>query len=471
MSFISLLFAFRTSSPCDHRYEPHRPRFKQLPLRAPTPAETEARGAHRCSTGDPQNDFKPRVRRRAHFKPGKKPQAHRGSGGGPLPQLPPFHSKADKPKHAPNPRFGFLLFPPPLPWRYLAAGMPLGEGGAAMGAGAGDFALPDEVLAALPRDPYEQLDLARRITALAVAGRVSGLEREAGRLRADAAEKDRENAELRERVALLDTALQETNARLRAALEDNIKLSKERDSLAQTSKKLARDLQKLESFKRHLMQSLRDDSSSPQETVDITTCDQPVASKASSCGDGGSIRHPMPNVLSESLDVGSSNREGTVTRPPIQKYALSSHITPRLTPEATPKILSTSTSPRRMSTTATPTPKLMSGATSPTRARIEGHMSMTPWYPSSKQSSAANSPPRGRPNPGRTPRIDGKEFFRQARSRLSYEQFGAFLANIKELNAHKQSREETLKKAEEIFGPDNKDLYLSFQGLLNRSMP
>lgn len=27
------------------------------------------------------------------------------------------------------------------------------------------------------------------------------------------------------------------------------------------------------------------------------------------------------------------------------------------------------------------------------------------------------------------------------RSRLSYEQFGAFLANIKELNAHKQSRE------------------------------
>ena len=88
--------------------------------------------------------------------------------------------------------------------------MPLGDGAA------GDFALPDELLAALPRDPYEQLDLARRITALAVAGRVSGLEREAGRLRAEAAAKDRENAELRERVALLDTALQETDARLHA---------------------------------------------------------------------------------------------------------------------------------------------------------------------------------------------------------------------------------------------------------------
>ncbi|KAL5219272.1 hypothetical protein ABZP36_019956 [Zizania latifolia] len=331
----------------------------------------------------------------------------------------------------------------------------------------GEFKLPDDVLAVLPRDPYEQLDLARRITALAVAGRATGLEREAARLREVAAEKDRENGELRERVSLLDRALQETNASLRAALEDNIKLSKERDSLAQTSKKLARDLQKLESFKSHLMQSLRDDSPSSQETVDITTCDQSVSSKVSSCGDGGSVSYTTINVLNGSVDVPRTVQE--VIKSPIQKYVLSSHITPRLTPEATPKILSTSASPRRMSTTATP--KLISGTTSPSKSRIEGYMSMTPWYPSSRQSSAANSPPRGCPNPGRPPRIDGKEFFRQARSRLSYEQFGAFLANIKELNAHKQSREDALKKAEEMFGPDNKDLYLSFQGLLNRSLP
>uniref|UniRef100_A0ACD5WBW8 Uncharacterized protein n=1 Tax=Avena sativa TaxID=4498 RepID=A0ACD5WBW8_AVESA len=341
--------------------------------------------------------------------------------------------------------------------------MPPSKGAAAGGLGVSEFSLPDDVLAVLPRDPYEQLDLARRITALAVAGRVTGLEREAARLREGAAEKDRENADLRERVALLDRALQETNARLRGALEDNIKLSKERDSLAQTSKKQARDLQKLESFKRHLMQSLRDDSSSPQETVDITTCDLSVSSKTSSCGDG-TISQSTTNQLNGSVDVGSTNR----ARPPVQKYALSSLMNQRLTPEATPNLMSTTASPRGMSTTATP--KMMSGATSPSRTRIEGHMSMTPWY-SSKQSTAANSPPRGRPNPGRTPRIDGKEFFRQARSRLSYEQFGAFLANIKELNAHKQSREETLKKAEEIFGPEGKDLYLSFQGLLNRSLP
>ena len=55
------------------------------------------------------------------------------------------------------------------------------------------------------------------------------------------------------------------------------------------------------------------------------------------------------------------------------------------------------------------------------------------------------------------------------RSQLSLEQFSAFLANIKELNAQRQSREETLRKAEEIFGTDNKDLFVSFQGLLNRN--
>nr|GFC99997.1 hypothetical protein [Tanacetum cinerariifolium] len=66
---------------------------------------------------------------------------------------------------------------------------------------------------------------------------------------------------------------------------------------------------------------------------------------------------------------------------------------------------------------------------------------MSSWYSSSQQSSAGNSPPHGPPIPGRANKIDGKEVFRQARSRLSYEQFSAFLANIKELNALRQSRE------------------------------
>lgn len=67
--------------------------------------------------------------------------------------------------------------------------------------------------------------------------------------------------------------------------------------------------------------------------------------------------------------------------------------------------------------------------------------------------------------------MDGKEFFRQARARLSYENFSQFLSNIKELNAHKQTRTETLERAKEIFGDDGGDLYVAFETLLVKHLP
>ncbi|CAL4973851.1 unnamed protein product [Urochloa decumbens] len=321
--------------------------------------------------------------------------------------------------------------------------------------------LPDAIAAALPPDPYEQLEVARKITAVAVAARASRLELEAARLRQRLADRDRVAAELADRAARLEQALRDADARLRAALDDNAKLAKERDSLAQTTKKLARDLAKLETFKRRLMQSLGDDNSPIQETVDIRTCEQSVA-KANSWNDGLANSHPVSSLSDGSAEAESVNQE--VTRPFEQKLTIT-HITPRLTSDPAPKLRTAATSPRRYSTAVSP--KLTSGATSP---RLEGHMAMLPWLPSSKMSSAANSPPRGHSLSGRTTRVDGKEFFRQARNRLSYEQFAAFLANIKDLNAHRQSREETLRKADEIFGAENKDLFMSFQGLLRRSL-
>uniref|UniRef100_A0A5B7AGK7 At4g15545-like C-terminal domain-containing protein n=1 Tax=Davidia involucrata TaxID=16924 RepID=A0A5B7AGK7_DAVIN len=322
-----------------------------------------------------------------------------------------------------------------------------------------DFHIPDEILSVIPTDPYDQLDLARKITSMAIASRVSKLESEMGRLRQKVYEKDRVILELEEKVSHLEHAYQDAEMRLRIARDDNMKLSKERDSLATTAKKLGRDLAKLETFKRQLMQSLSDDNLSQAETVDIGTCDQSVP-KSYPSKDEGMNSHTVQHSSSGSTESGNVIDEG-------QRFSMTPYITPRLTPNGTPKIISTSGSPRRYSAAGS---QKTSGTTSPTKTQYEGRISLSSWYPSSQQSSAANSPPRGRPVPARTPRIDGKEFFRQARSRLSYEQFSAFLANIKELNAQKQSREETLKKAEEIFGVDNKDLYLSFQGLLNRNI-
>lgn len=77
-----------------------------------------------------------------------------------------------------------------------------------------------------------------------------------------------------------------------------------------------------------------------------------------------------------------------------QRFSITPYITPRLTPTATPKIVSTNGSPRRYS--AAESPQTASGATSPTKVPYEGRASLSSWYSSSQQSSAANSPPRGR---------------------------------------------------------------------------
>ncbi|KAF3776873.1 Uncharacterized protein EJ110_NYTH47323 [Nymphaea thermarum] len=308
-----------------------------------------------------------------------------------------------------------------------------------------DFHLPDEILAVIPTDPYDQLDLARKITSMAIASRVSKLESEMGRLKQKISEKDVLIYELQDKVSQLERAFQEADARLREALDEN-----------------------LETFKRHLMQSLNDDSLSQAETVDIGTCDQSVAKSSTSPSlkddeSNGYNANQFKSGLSDATNTFQDTSKYTGSR-----FSITPYITPRLTPTGTPKVVSTTGSPKVFS--AAVSPKRNSGATSPTKSHFDGRPGLPLWYPPSQQSSAPCSPPHGRPLPGRTPRIDGKEFFRQARSRLQYEQFSAFLANIKELNAHRQSREETLRKAEEIFGPDNKDLYLSFQGLLNRSM-
>jgi hypothetical protein len=85
-----------------------------------------------------------------------------------------------------------------------------------------DPGLPDAIAAALPPDPYDQLEVARKITAVAVAARASRLELEAARLRQRLAERDRLAAELADRAGKLEQALRDADARLRAALNDNV---------------------------------------------------------------------------------------------------------------------------------------------------------------------------------------------------------------------------------------------------------
>ncbi|KAF7837181.1 WAT1-related protein [Senna tora] len=316
-----------------------------------------------------------------------------------------------------------------------------------------NFDLPEEVLQALPSDPFEQLDVARKITSIALATRVSALESESSSLRANLADKDSLIAHLQSQLQSLDASLSDTADKLARAEQDKENLLKENSLLSNTVKKLNRDVSKLEVFRRTLMQSLQEDEENSGGAMDVIAKIQSQQSLTSTSQIGDDDASLLPSRTSSMrasiTDSGYSfaeDREADATRPRISHGLLlaSQSSTPRITPPGSPPSLSASVSPTRTSKPVSPRRHAVSFSTS---RGISEAASQT----------------------GRT-RVDGKEFFRQVRSRLSYEQFGAFLANVKELNAHKQTKEETLQKADEIFGPENKDLYAIFEGLITRNV-
>ncbi|KAL6909944.1 hypothetical protein ACP4OV_001202 [Aristida adscensionis] len=316
-----------------------------------------------------------------------------------------------------------------------------------------DFGIPAEMMALLPADPFAQLDVARRITSMALASRLGRLEAEAARLRAQLADRDAEAEDLRERVEQLDAALAVASGRLRRAEEEKETLLNEKASLSNTVRKLNRDVAKLEILKKTLMESLHEHEDNPNTAPRARVNEASNLSSAPSVADSA----VPPSKLSQfsetvsSIPEESSQIDQDVPRPPRPHVFLPSyHSTPRITPpDSPPRGFATVSPPRRHSISVT---------------------SMNMFNDRSSVFSGHNSSPfDAASQTGRT-RVDGKEFFRQVRNRLSYEQFSAFLANVKELNADRQTREDTLRKADEIFGPDNKDLYTIFEGLITRNL-
>lgn len=340
---------------------------------------------------------------------------------------------------------------------------------------ASDFELPEELLGVLPADPYEQLELARRITSIAVGSRVSKLEADAAKLKSKITEKDQTIYRLEEKINQLEKALNETDERLSHSLEEQAKLTHDKSVLAATVKKLNRDVAKLETFKKTLMQSLQEEDEAAQAEVTRNTAIQRIISAKSSFslssrGDDSNVPIGGANQVSTAVsetsnstvdDDNQASRHGT-----LKAIALAPHnnTPPQLTPTGSPKRMFVAGSPKRLSPSHSP--RRHSASVSPTRHQFEGRLSYHSSLPASHQATAPSSPHHS--EHAHVARIDGKEFFRQARNRLSFEQFSAFLANIKELNSHRQTREETLHKADEIFGLDNKDLYVIFDNLLSR---
>ncbi|OEL29307.1 Protein FAR1-RELATED SEQUENCE 5 [Dichanthelium oligosanthes] len=242
-----------------------------------------------------------------------------------------------------------------------------------------DFHLPDEILAVIPTDPYEQLDVARKITSMAIASRVSRLEADAARLRRDLADRDRTEADLRARLA-------DSDARLAAALDENV--------------------------------------SSPVAVILPVSVQLRLAL---------SFLPPDPRSAVEAGEgEGLACRDGQEAGEELGKEVILS-----LQLEAFKKQLMKSLSEDNL---------LQLSETSQDHDAEDNLTARVPsWKDEVSSNHSSDTSSRSTKTEstysGGRPRIDGKEFFRQARTRLSYEQFGAFLANIKEFNAQKQSRE------------------------------
>ncbi|TKY54091.1 hypothetical protein E2542_SST18497 [Spatholobus suberectus] len=339
---------------------------------------------------------------------------------------------------------------------------------AAESGGGTNFDLPEEVVQVLPSDPFQQLDVARKITSIALSTRVNALESELSSLRAQIADKDNLIAELQSQVESLDASLSEIADKLVSAEQDKESLLKENVSFSNTVKKLNRDVSKLEVFRKTLMQSLQEDDDNSGGTPDIVAKIQSQSSLTSTSQFGDNDASLPPSIYSSTGNSFAEDHESDVIRPRVPQNLLLASLssTPRITPPGSPPSLSASVSPTRTSKPVSPRRHSISFSTS--RGMYDDRSSVFSSTSISHGSMAISDPGTGSQT-GRA-RVDGKEFFRQVRNRLSYEQFGVFLANVKELNSHKQTKEETLRKADEIFGPENKDLYTIFEGLINRNV-
>ncbi|XP_027916927.1 uncharacterized protein At4g15545 isoform X1 [Vigna unguiculata] len=340
---------------------------------------------------------------------------------------------------------------------------------AAESGGSANFDLPEEMMQVLPSDPFHQLDVARKITSIALSTRVNALESELSTLRTQIADKDNLIADLQSQIDSLDASLSETADKLLLAEQDKESLLQENASLSNTVKKLNRDVSKLEVFRKTLMQSLQEEDDNSGGAPDIVAKIQNQSNFTSTSQFGDNDAPLAPSISSSTGNSLVEEPESDAApRPRVPQNLLlaSQGSTPRITPPGSPPSLSASVSPTRTSKPVSPRRHSVSFST--TRGMFDDRSSVFSST-SLTQASISTSDAGTGSQTGRT-RVDGKEFFRQVRNRLSYEQFGAFLANVKELNAHKQTKEETLRKADEIFGPENNDLYNVFEGLINRNV-
>jgi len=260
----------------------------------------------------------------------------------------------------------------------------------------------DAVLSSLPADAEQQLEVGLHVLRHAFRKKVKELETDNANMRQFGKEKQNQVIMLEQKVASLESVVDDMTRRAKELAAENARIAAERDALGENVKKLSRDMKKLDHFKRSILNTIEsDDTSVPGSAAAAMGFDAVPSSSFSPPRDAAMAPDDLMRQIDRSIVAGGG----------------------------------------------------MAAGGSPTGGM--GGMGGLPDISGGAGVDAAAQ-------------LDGKEFFKRARHRLSFQQFNEFLANIKKLNSHLQTRDETLTKASEIFGPENQDLHEAFQALLSR---
>jgi len=277
----------------------------------------------------------------------------------------------------------------------------------------------------LPQEHEDQMKLGIRIVTTAFEGKMHSLEKEIRALRQTSEEQRNNVGILQKKNSALEVELVECHQRSQHLSEENKELFK-------TVQSLRKQIGRLECLKQAVLSSIQDDQAQEAEIGDskVLMSDE-------------FLRGATPLT---SLEFGYHGGQASLSR---------SASSP---PQALPAMNPIKENPALRGETRGGGEG--GGGLDHT---LEG-LGHSPMGPMVGGAAIGTAPPAAG-----SPVIDGKQFFKQARSRLSYEAFNLFLASIKRLNNQQQTREETLEEARRIFGPELQDLYRDFETLLNRN--
>jgi len=272
----------------------------------------------------------------------------------------------------------------------------------------------------LPQEHEDQMKLGLRVITTAFENKMLSLEKQIRGLRQTSEEQRNNVSGLQKKNSALEVELVECHQRAQQMAEENKELFK-------TVQSLRKQIGRLECLKQAVLSSIQDDQAHEAELGDskILMSDE-------------FLRGATPlTSLEFGLHGGQASLSRSASSPPQALPAMNpikEHVAHR-------------GEQRGVGLEAT----------------LEG-LGHSPMGPMVGGAAIGSAPPAAG-----SPVIDGKQFFKQARSRLSYEAFNLFLASIKRLNNQQQTREETLEEARRIFGPELQDLYRDFETLLNRN--